>query len=64
VIRERLDDGQLDECDLTLKQIELVRQTFISILEGIYHPRIEYPELKRVAGTSLAPEATATEASS
>ncbi len=64
VIRERLDDGQLDECDLTLKQIELVRQTFISILEGIYHPRIEYPELKRVAGTSLAPEATATEAPS
>jgi len=64
VIRERLDDGQLDECDLTLKQIEQVRQTFISILEGIYHPRIEYPELKRVASAPLAPEAAATEAPS
>lgn len=64
VIRERLDDGQLDECDLTLKQIEQVRQTFISILEGIYHPRIEYPDLKRVASTSITPEAAATEASS
>ncbi|MDI3339543.1 MAG: HDIG domain-containing protein [Sphaerobacter sp.] len=64
VIRERLDDGQLDECDLTLKQIEQVRQTFISILEGIYHPRIEYPELRRVAEPSPRPEAAATEVAS
>ncbi len=46
VIKARLDDGQLDECDLTLKQIEQIRTAFISILEGIYHPRVEYPELK------------------
>lgn len=46
VIKARLDDGQLDECDLTLKQIEQIRTAFVSILEGIYHPRVEYPELK------------------
>jgi putative nucleotidyltransferase with HDIG domain len=46
VIKARLDDGQLDECDLTLKQIEQIRRSFIKILEGIYHPRVEYPELK------------------
>jgi len=46
VIKARLDDGQLDECDLTLKQIEQIRSAFVSILEGIYHPRVEYPELK------------------
>jgi cyclic-di-AMP phosphodiesterase PgpH len=46
VIKARLDDGQLDECDLTLKQIEQIRHSFITILEGIYHPRVEYPELK------------------
>jgi len=45
VIRERLEDGQLDECDLTLRQIGEIRRVFLSILEGIYHPRIEYPEL-------------------
>ncbi|MGA7672059.1 MAG: HDIG domain-containing metalloprotein [Nitrolancea sp.] len=46
VIKSRLDDGQLDECDLTLKQVEQIRTAFVSILEGIYHPRVEYPELK------------------
>jgi putative nucleotidyltransferase with HDIG domain len=45
VIRERLEDGQLDECDLTLRQIGEIRRVFLGILEGIYHPRIEYPEL-------------------
>lgn len=64
VIRARLEDGQLDDCDLTLKQIEQVRQTFISILEGIYHPRVEYPELKRVASPEVSREAQAVEASS
>lgn len=46
VIKSRLDDGQLDECDLTLKQIEQIRTAFVTVLEGIYHPRVEYPELK------------------
>ncbi len=46
VIKSRLDDGQMDECDLTLKQIEQIRTAFVSNLEGIYHPRVEYPELK------------------
>lgn len=64
VIRDRLDDGQLDECDLTLKQIEQVRQTFISILEGIYHPRVEYPELRKTAAGPVASESAAAEASS
>ncbi|HET9015179.1 MAG TPA: HDIG domain-containing protein [Thermomicrobiaceae bacterium] len=66
VIRDRLAEGQLDQCDLTLKQIEQVRQTFISILEGIYHPRIEYPELNRNGARQPAPnpQATAVEVSS
>lgn len=45
VVQERLDDGQLNECDLTLREIELIRRAFVQILEGIYHPRIEYPKL-------------------
>jgi putative nucleotidyltransferase with HDIG domain len=45
VTQERIDDGQLSECDLTLREIELVRRTFIQLLEGIYHPRVEYPSM-------------------
>jgi len=66
VIRERLSEGQLDQCDLTLKHIDEVRQTFVAILEGIYHPRIEYPELRSSGTTQTAPSprAAAVEVSS
>lgn len=45
VIDERLSDGQLDECDLTFKDLDRVRRVFAVVLEGIYHPRIEYPQM-------------------
>jgi len=45
LIRERLEDGQLDECDLTLRDLDRIAQTFTRILVGMFHPRIEYPEV-------------------
>jgi cyclic-di-AMP phosphodiesterase PgpH len=60
IIAERLDDGQLNECDLTLREIELIRRTFVQILEGIYHPRVEYPSMP----VKTAPAAPATPATS
>jgi putative nucleotidyltransferase with HDIG domain len=44
VIDQRVTDGQLDECDLTLRDLQAIRQTFISALKGIFHPRIQYPQ--------------------
>ncbi len=44
IIRAREDDGQLSECDLTLRDLETVREVFISSLKGVYHPRIQYPQ--------------------
>ncbi|MEX1157364.1 MAG: HDIG domain-containing metalloprotein [Thermomicrobiales bacterium] len=57
IVSERLDDGQLNECDLTLREIELIRRTFVQILEGIYHPRVEYPSMpvKTAPATPAAP---------
>ncbi len=37
-------DGQLDECELTLKDLHAIQKSFIKILLGIFHHRIEYPE--------------------
>jgi membrane-associated HD superfamily phosphohydrolase len=45
VIDDRLDKGQLDRTDLTLKDLDTIRRVFISTLKGIYHPRIRYPEV-------------------
>jgi putative nucleotidyltransferase with HDIG domain len=50
VIAERVDDGQLSECDLTLRDLEIVRETVISALRGTFHPRIKYPEPEKAAG--------------
>ena len=43
IIKGRLNDGQLDNCDLTLKDLEKIRKAFLKVLSGIYHERIEYP---------------------
>jgi putative nucleotidyltransferase with HDIG domain len=44
VVRNRLDDGQLDECDLTLKEISIVSESLIKGLKSILHARPIYPE--------------------
>jgi putative nucleotidyltransferase with HDIG domain len=44
VIRERLEDGQLDESDLTVRDLARIQEAFCAMLVGIYHPRITYPE--------------------
>jgi putative nucleotidyltransferase with HDIG domain len=44
IFEERIQQGQLDECPLTLQDLESARKTFCSVLNGLYHPRIEYPE--------------------
>lgn len=45
IVAERLEDGQLNECDITMKEIETVSHTLCETLKGIFHSRIEYPEL-------------------
>jgi len=48
IIKDRLNDGQLDECDLTLKDLDKISDAFLRTLNGIYHARIEYPEPQKV----------------
>lgn len=43
IIKTRLNEGQLDNCNLTLKDLDKIREAFIKVLMGIYHQRIEYP---------------------
>lgn len=44
IIKEKLDDGQLDECDLTLRDLGEIAKAFSKVLNGMSHKRIEYPE--------------------
>ncbi|MEE6130942.1 hypothetical protein CHN50_06965 [Priestia aryabhattai] len=47
IINDRVEDKQFIECDITLKELELIRQALCETLNGIFHSRIEYPELKK-----------------
>lgn len=44
VIRSRFIEGELDECDLTLKDLTKIKESFLKILIGIHHHRIKYPD--------------------
>ncbi|MDD5005858.1 MAG: HDIG domain-containing protein [Candidatus Omnitrophica bacterium] len=46
VINNKFIDGQLDDCDLTLKDLTKISKIFIHILSAVYHSRVEYPEKK------------------
>ncbi|NLY39285.1 MAG: HDIG domain-containing protein [Firmicutes bacterium] len=44
IIKDKLSDGQMDQCDLTLKELDQIGNAFVHIMSGIYHTRVEYPE--------------------
>jgi putative nucleotidyltransferase with HDIG domain len=61
VIAERVAEGQLEECDLTLRDLKTIAESFKGTLRGVYHPRIDYPapmapERAAVAAGGRSPE--------
>jgi cyclic-di-AMP phosphodiesterase PgpH len=43
IVESRIADGQLAESNLTLKDLEIIRSVFVEMLQGVFHPRINYP---------------------
>ena len=64
LVRERIEkvytDGQLDDCELTLRNLNTIAETFTRILMGIFHHRVDYPEsnVRDIAGKKEANENT------
>lgn len=56
VVAERVAEGQLSHCDLTLRDLEVCKTVFKGSLQGIFHPRVQYPA---PAAERAAPEASA-----
>ena len=46
LIRGKMDDGQLNETPITLADIEKATEAFLTVLTGVFHQRVEYPEMK------------------
>jgi cyclic-di-AMP phosphodiesterase PgpH len=57
IVRQRLDEGQFDDCNLTLRDLTRIKQSFVTLLTGIYHPRIAYPPSPAQPSTALPSDA-------
>ncbi len=61
VIQDRLNRGQFDRTNLTLKDLDSIRRSFVSTLRGMYHPRLRYPAVAaEEPGEARALEASTT----
>ena len=48
LIRGKMEDGQLDDCPLTFRDIGRITFAFETVLQGVFHERIEYPDLNKI----------------
>ncbi|MHB8644680.1 MAG: HD family phosphohydrolase, partial [Thermomicrobiales bacterium] len=55
IVQDRLKNGQLAQAPLTLRDLDAIQRTFVTVLDGMYHPRIDYPET--APSPSVAPDA-------
>ncbi|OLN30470.1 HD family phosphohydrolase [Desulfosporosinus metallidurans] len=58
IIKDKLNDGQLDQCDLTFQDLDRIAMAFVRVLSGIFHSRVEYPEMPvmRETGDGITPK--------
>jgi putative nucleotidyltransferase with HDIG domain len=63
IITRIRDDGQLDECDITLRELKMVAESFVKALMGIHHHRIAYPgyDFNRSAAPAPLPQLSAAD---
>lgn len=61
IVNDRMKLGQFDKCEITIKELNIIINTVVNNLSGIYHDRIEYPKVsldgvETGAVTALSPE--------
>jgi putative nucleotidyltransferase with HDIG domain len=60
LISDRVSTGQLDETELSLKDLTSILESFVATLRGMYHPRLTYPQLAQLPDTAIQPDANET----
>ncbi|NNE35364.1 MAG: hypothetical protein HKN13_09015 [Rhodothermales bacterium] len=49
IFDRRIQDGQLDDSDLTFRELDQIKDTFLSMLVGMYHVRVKYPDQEKAS---------------
>jgi putative nucleotidyltransferase with HDIG domain len=61
ILDDRLKQGQLDHCDLTLRELDVIAKVFVKVLSGVHHARVEYPDMQGKLPAPAAPAASGAE---
>lgn len=61
LVDDRVNGGQLSNCPLTFQDLRAIKETFLNILVGIYHSRVEYPEKEKEDSKKLGDKTTVTD---
>ena len=64
LVRGKLEDGQLSDSPLTLRDIDEICSAFTGVLRGVFHERIEYPTVQHRVPDATQPVAKPTESAS
>ena len=46
IIEERMDLDQFAQCDITIRELTVIKQTLVEALSGVHHHRVEYPAIR------------------
>ncbi|MBI2865576.1 MAG: HDIG domain-containing protein [Chloroflexi bacterium] len=55
VVSDRVAEGQLDDSELTMRDLRTIKDAFRAVLQGVFHPRIEYPQAEASLSGTAAP---------
>jgi membrane-associated HD superfamily phosphohydrolase len=55
IFTSRIQDGQLDDSDLTFRELDQIKETFLTMLVGMYHVRVKYPDQEQESSTKAVP---------
>ncbi|MGE5141741.1 MAG: HD family phosphohydrolase [Rudaea sp.] len=61
IVDQRMQEGQLDQAPVSLRDLELIKQAFSEVLQGMYHPRVRYPKPPHLKPREDAPPQPAPE---
>ena len=61
LVQDKLDDGQLNDCRLDLKEIAIIKKAFLKMFKGMYHERVAYPKAEEIKKAQQAEKAREAE---
>ena len=55
LMKDKLDDNQLDHSGLGIHELEIIRKAFIEVFHGMYHERVAYPKQEEIEKAAKKP---------